>query len=230
MVLWRKALFFLLATERRIVWSLAVWFLSRKKGEFYSVLLREIFKKFRRVDIGMYSHGACFIPSSFPPHTTIGRYCSIARSARAFNREHPVNFISTHAFFFNARLSYCEKDQVAYTPLHIGHDVWIGDHAVILAAVKSIGTGAVIAAGAIVNKDVPPYALVIGNPARVVRYRFPPETIAKLLESRWWEMSIDEIKRHHFSEFTRPYEEAAAAGCESAAPADRGEGGLRNAG
>ncbi|MBN2106596.1 MAG: CatB-related O-acetyltransferase [Deltaproteobacteria bacterium] len=177
----------------------------------------------------MYTHGACFIPSSFPPYTTIGRYCSIARSARAYNREHPVNFISTHAFFFNARLSYCGKDLVAYTPLHIGHDVWIGDHAVILSTVKSIGTGAVIAAGAIVTKDVPPYALVLGNPARVVRYRFPAETIGKLLESKWWEMSIDEIKKHHFRQFTRPYEEIAATGGGAMAPAGCAEGACRNA-
>jgi virginiamycin A acetyltransferase len=209
MELLKKALFSLLSTDRKILWTITVWFLSRHQGEFYSLLLREIFKKFRQIDVGLYTHGGCFIPWAFPRYTTIGRYCSIARSARAYNREHPINFMSTHAFFFNANLSYCEKDRVHYTPLDIGHDVWIGDNAIILATVKSIGTGAVIAAGAIVNKDVPPYALVLGNPARVVRFRFSPETIARLLESRWWDMPIQEIKKNHFEKFTRPAEDSA---------------------
>jgi acetyltransferase-like isoleucine patch superfamily enzyme len=209
MALMKKVLFFLLSFDRKIIWNITVWFLRRKHGEFYSLFLREIFKKYRKIDIGLYTHGGCFKQWAFPRHTTIGRYCSIARSARAYNRDHPVNFMSTHAFFFNANLKYCEKDLVQYIPLEIGHDVWIGDNAIILSTVKSIGTGAVIAAGSLVNKDVPPYALVLGNPARVVRYRFSPETIAKLLESKWWEMPIEEIKKNHFEKFIRPYDDAA---------------------
>ena len=63
-----------------------------------------------------------------------------------------------------------------------------------MPSVKKIGTGAVIGAGAVVNKNIPPYGIVVGNPARPVRYRFAPKMIEKLLESRWWEKSITELK------------------------------------
>ena len=79
------------------------------------------------------------------------------------------------------------------TELTIGNDVWIGHNAIILSGVSSIGDGAVIGAGAVLYKDVPPYAVVLGNPARVVRYRFSAEKIEELLESKWWEKSIDEL-------------------------------------
>lgn len=203
----KKIVFLLLSTELRTIKSCVVWFLSRKEGEFYSLLLREIFKEFEGIEIGLYTHGACFTLDAFPRHTKIGRYCSLARGSRAFNVDHPLHFKSTHAFFFNASLGYCEQNKIPDIPLEIGHDVWIGSNAVILPAVKSIGTGAVIAAGSIVNKDIPPYAVVTGNPARVVRYRFSPDTIQKLLESQWWEMPIEEIKQKHFIEFTRSYED-----------------------
>jgi virginiamycin A acetyltransferase len=200
-------LFSLLATRLRPIWSCVVWYLSRREGEFYSLLLREIFKKFHAIDVGLYTHGACFKLDAFPRDTKIGRYCSLARTARAFNVDHPLHFKSTHAFFFNSFLGYCEKDTVEAIPLEIGHDVWLGSNVVILPTVKSIGTGAVIAAGSIVNKDVPPYAVVVGNPARIVRYRFLPDTIKKLLDSKWWEMPIEEIKKEHFDEYTQPYED-----------------------
>jgi len=71
----------------------------------------------------------------------------------------------------------------------IGHDVWIGANAVIMRGVK-IGNGAVIAAGAIVNKDVEPYSIVGGVPARHLKYRFDKETIERLLKSEWWNLDI----------------------------------------
>lgn len=203
----KKILFLLFSTNLRIVRTIVLWALSRNNGQFYSLMLREIFKEIYGVDVGLYTHGACFTPHAFSPYTKIGRYCSIAESARAFNRNHPVDFISSHAFFFNPSLSYCEKDLIEYIPLEIGHDVWIGNNATILSAVRTIGTGAVIGAGAVVNKDVPPYAIVLGNPARIVRYRFSADTMAKLLESQWWKMSIEEIKQKHFTKFIQPYEE-----------------------
>ena len=91
------------------------------------------------------------------------------------------------------------------TPVKVGNDVWIGEYAVILAHVTEIGDGAVIGAGAIVNKNVPPYAVVVGNPARIVRYRFPKEIVDQLLASRWWEKDIEELKPT-ISEFQQPYE------------------------
>ena len=174
-------------------------------GEWYSKTLRKIFKEHRGVDIGMYSAGGCFHEFQFDRHTTIGRYCSIARTAYAFNRNHPMEYKSTHAFFFNPILKHTKKDIVEYIPLKIGNDVWIGHNAIIMPHVREIGDGAVVAAGAVVNKDVPPYAVVVGNPSRVVRYRFSEEAIKKLLEEKWWEKSM-EVLEINFDEYTGPYE------------------------
>ena len=176
-----------------------------EKGELYSGTLRRIFNDYHHIKIGLYTHGGCFELGNFYPYTTIGRYCSIARSAIAMNRNHPLNFKSTHAIFCISELKYCEKDLVEYIPLEIGNDVWIGNRAIIMPHVRYIGDGAVIAAGAVVNKDIPPYSVVVGNPARIVRYRFSKETIEKLLASRWWEKSMEEIKPV-IGEFQKPYE------------------------
>lgn len=177
-----------------------------EKGHFYSRTLRRIFKDYHGVEIGMYSHGECFTPFSIDPHTTIGRYCSIARDVRVLNHNHPLEFKSTHAFFFNNRLGFTKEWLVEFTPLEIGHDVWFGNGAIVMPGVTSIGTGSVIGAGAVVNKNIPPYAVVLGNPGRVVKYRFTPEKIQELIDSKWWEKDIDELD---ISEFTHSLESQA---------------------
>ncbi|HDZ57061.1 MAG TPA: CatB-related O-acetyltransferase [Pseudomonas xinjiangensis] len=115
---------------------------------------------------------------------TIGRFCSIG-SGVVIGQEaslHPLDWVSTHPFQYTATpLSYDSGKE----PVIVGHDVWIGREALIFDGIN-IGTGAVIAARAVVTKDVPPYAIVAGIPARVVRFRHNPETIAGLLSSRWW--------------------------------------------
>lgn len=172
-------------------------------GEIYSNSLRRIFKDYHEVEIGLYTHGGCFVPFQVDRFTTIGRYCAIASPIRIMNRNHPLSFPSIHAFFFNPILAYCEKSPVEYIPIKIGNDVWIGHNAIILPNVTEIGNGAVIGAGSVVNKNVPPYAVMTGNPARIVRYRFSEELINKLLASRWWEKSIDEL-RPQIHEFMKP--------------------------
>jgi acetyltransferase-like isoleucine patch superfamily enzyme len=162
-------------------------------GEMYSQTLRRIFRVYHQVDIGLYTHGGCLQPGMVSPLTTIGRYCSIASGVRILNRDHPVDFKSTHALFFNPQLGFCKEELVPYMPKVIGSDVWIWAGAVILPSATNIGHGAVIAANALVNKDVPPYAVVVGNPARVVRFRFSQEVIDHLLESKWWERDIDQL-------------------------------------
>lgn len=176
-----------------------------ERGEFYSVTLRKIFKEYHGVEVGMYTHGNCFRLGAFDPFTTVGRYCSIAKGVMVFNRNHPQDHKSTHAFFFNSKLGFCDEDKIPYKPLQIGNDVWIGDSAKILAEVKNIGDGAVIGAGAVLNRNVPPYSVVFGNPARVIGYRFEKTTIERLLESKWWEKKIEEIVPD-ISEYQQPYE------------------------
>jgi len=89
--------------------------------------------------------------------------------------------------------------------LLVGNDVFIGHNAIVLPTAKEIGDGAFVGAGSVVKSPVPPYAVVMGNPARVVRYRFSEPTIKELCESRWWTKSLGEL-RGSFGEFQVPLE------------------------
>ena len=178
---------------KKMIRNLAV---KLEKGEMYSQTLRSIFRDYHDVEVGLYTHGGCFVPFQVDRHTIIGRYCSIARNVRIVNRNHPLEFKSMHAMFCIASFKLCKEDLVHHIPLQIGNDVWIGHNAIVMPNVNEIGDGAVIAAGAVINKNVPPYAVVVGNPGRVVRFRFSKELIDKLLAERWWDKSIEELKPH----------------------------------
>jgi virginiamycin A acetyltransferase len=116
----------------------------------------------------------------------VGRYTSIASGVRVVNENHPMVGISTHPLFY---LGTSHRHE-----LLIGSDVWIGFNAIILPGCRSIGDGAVVGAGSVVTKDIPPYAVVAGVPAKVLRYRFEPDVAALLHESRWWELPIDDLR------------------------------------
>ena len=162
-------------------------------GEFYSLTLREIYKRYYNIEIGMYSAGGCFDLFMVDPNTKIGRYCSIAKGVRVINHNHPLSFKSTSALFFNPSFGLCSDWLIDFNPLLIHDDVWIGAAAIIMPGVNEIGTGAVIGAGTVVNKDVPPYAVVLGNPGRIVKYRFPKDISDTLLKDKWWEKNVDEL-------------------------------------
>ena len=121
----------------------------------------------------------------------IGRYCSFGQNVilGLYRRSHPLDWVSTSSAVYEA-----------HTPppmmVDIGHDVWIGQGAVIMSGVR-IGNGAVIGCNAVVIKDVDPYQIVAGNPAKPVRYRFEKEIITALNESEWWEYPLDDLKQCH---------------------------------
>ncbi|MEO6596411.1 MAG: CatB-related O-acetyltransferase, partial [Planctomycetota bacterium] len=170
------------------------WLLYKiEGGALFSITLRRIFRRQFEVDVGLYTHGGWFLPFHLDKKTTVGRYCSIADTARTVTHNHPMTTTSTCGVFFHPDMGFVRENPVVSKPLEIGSDVWIGHHAVVLPHVRSIGHGAVIGAGAIVSRDVPPYALVMGNPGRVIGYRFGAERIAELLASRWWERALDEL-------------------------------------
>ncbi|MBB6610341.1 antibiotic acetyltransferase [Pontibacter sp. Tf4] len=124
----------------------------------------------------------------------VGRFCSIARHVTIQEASHYTNRLSTS--FINSKLFKNNiKDYHSEGSVIIGNDVWIGTHAVILTGV-TIGDGAIIGANSLVNKDVPPYAIVGGSPAKVISYRFEPEIIDELLNLKWWEWHIDKIKEN----------------------------------
>ena len=134
-----------------------------------------------------------------PNVESIGRYCSIAHDVVFGHPEHLVDLMTTSTFPYQAdflghlmpgldRSGFTARDPgVAWKrrPIRIGNDVWIGAHAYLKAGIR-IGDGAVIGARAVVTKDVPPFAIVVGNPGRIIRHRFPPEIVERLLRLGWW--------------------------------------------
>lgn len=172
-------------------------------GGFYSWTARRIMEERYRVSVGAYSYGACFVPCAFPPGVTIGRYVSIAQGVEALLRNHPMDRLSTHPFFFNRRLGFLKEDNIPSGTLEIGHDAWIGQRTMITSGCRRIGIGAIVGAGAIVTRDVPDFAIAVGCPAKVVKYRYPEELRAEVLASRWWERSLDECIAE-FSLFVKP--------------------------
>lgn len=128
----------------------------------------------------------------------IGKYCSLAPNIQFIaGGIHPTDWISTFPFRAKYNLPGKYEDGMPYSKgiIEIGNDVWIGTSAIILSGVK-IGHGAVVAAGSIVTKSVPPYAIVGGNPAKIIKYRLSEEKIEELLEMKWWDWSEEEIKKN----------------------------------
>lgn len=174
-------------------------------GELYSRTIRRIFRDYHGVDVGLYTAGAPFIVHALPQGTCVGRFSSVFWTVRGFVANHPMNLRSTHALFYNPALRLVETDVISRGTLAIGNDVWIGHNAIILPSVRTIGDGAVIGAGSVVHDNVPPYAVVVGHPARVVRFRFSRERIAALLEERWWEQPLAQLAKR-LTEFREPLE------------------------
>lgn len=136
----------------------------------------------RGCSIGSYVHIG---PNSIINNTTIGAYTSIAPHVQIGGMEHPYWEPSTSTY-----LSTGAKREHTI----IGNDVWIGAAAIVKAGVK-IGDGAVIGANSFVNKDVPPFAIVVGTPAKLLKFRFDEKTIEELESSHYWEMKPNEAKK-----------------------------------
>lgn len=158
-----------------------------------SLTWRDILRRHHGVEVGRYSYGDILRPGCLPPGTRVGAYCSVGAGLIVRRRDHPVDRPILHPFFYNKALGLLEKDTipaVEANPLSVGHDVWIGDRVTILGGCRSIGNGAVVAAGAVVTRDVAPYTVVAGVPARSLRPRFDAGRIAEIEASRWWEHDI----------------------------------------
>lgn len=124
---------------------------------------------------------------------SIGNFVSIARNVSIQEYNHFMDRCTT--YFINEHLfdqDWKEHDIDSAGPITIGNDVWIGAHSVVLSGV-TIGDGAVVGANSVVNRDIPPYAIVAGCPAKFIRYRFESEIIDKLLEIQWWNWSRERI-------------------------------------
>ena len=159
-----------------------------------------------RGELGKYS----YIGNNCVIRGKIGSFCSISHNVNFITGAHPTRyFVSTHPAFYSTSkqcgISFVDKQMFNEEPkiegslfsIEVGNDVLIGDGATLIGPIK-IGDGAIIGAHAVVTKDVEPYSVVVGSPARVVRKRFDEETIKCLIETKWWNWS--EEKLHSFAD------------------------------
>jgi acetyltransferase-like isoleucine patch superfamily enzyme len=135
----------------------------------------------------------------------IGSFCSISNNVTIGGGMHPLNWVSTSPVFYEGRDSVKAKFSTHQRDFPkmvlIGNDVWIGKSVIIKQGVK-IGHGAVVGMGSIVTKDIEPYTIVGGNPAKVIRKRFPDDIVKALLEIEWWNLSDADLKKYaiHFKD------------------------------
>jgi acetyltransferase-like isoleucine patch superfamily enzyme len=157
-----------------------------------------------RSELGRYFGLGCF---SFVNNSLIGRYCTFGARISVGAFSHPTNWLSIHEFQYrdtsNIYGDSILEGGVNIAPKNaqtqIGNDVWIGDNACVRAGTK-IEDGVIVGMGAVVTADVPPYAIVGGSPARVLRYRFDKAVITALLELKWWELEMNDLKNVDFSD------------------------------
>lgn len=123
--------------------------------------------------------------------SVIGKFCCIGRNVVIGPNQHPQNFLSTHTFQYgNEYNNFNVIDFKSQIPTIIGNDVWIGTNVILMGGI-TVGDGSIIGAGAVVTRNVEPYSIVVGVPAKIIKYRFSKDIIDKLLELKWWD--IEEI-------------------------------------
>lgn len=141
---------------------------------------------------------------SYLKNATIGKFTSIASEVKIGLGMHPVDLVSTHPLFYAPKKEWSIAPSIdvpfeEYKEVLIGNDVWIGTRVIIMDGLK-IGNGAIIAAGSVVTKDVPDFAIVGGVPAKILKYRFAPDVIVKVSKSEWWNWDDNE-KSKYLSKF-----------------------------
>ncbi len=147
---------------------------------------------------------------------TIGKFCSGAWGITVGASAHPLDRATTHTFPWRSQDGeFVKNEDLTAEPVRVGHDVWIGCDCVILSGV-TIGNSAVIAAGAVVTHDVPAYAVVMGAPARVVRFRYDDAVRKRMSSLSWWDWPRD-VLRQHVELFKAPLTDAVIAALEDLA-------------
>jgi virginiamycin A acetyltransferase len=144
------------------------------------------------------AHLAPYLYPSSPERLTLGRFCQIANGVTFItaSANHRYDGITSYPFAIFAGPREGRASMPGPGPdTEVGHDVWIGANATILPGAR-IGSGAIIGAGSVVAGEVPPYAIVAGNPARILRHRFDTDTIARILGVAWWHWPVDRILAH----------------------------------
>lgn len=163
-----------------------------------------------RINVGQFSYASNFSAQQDWAHTlapylypfsreklVIGRFCQFAHGVLFItsSANHPMSGFSTYPFRIFDPATMGDYLGLPYSDTVVENDVWIGHEAVIMPGV-TLGSGAIIAARAVVTKDVPAYSIVGGNPARVLKYRFDDVTVAELLAIKWWDWPVEKIQQH----------------------------------
>lgn len=152
----------------------------------------------------------------FSPNVIIGRYCSISHFVNIGATNHHMEYLYTGVIDNIYKNDKNAENECKQNYTIIGCDVWIGVNVSILSGVK-IGHGACIGAGSIVTKDIPPYAVAVGNPAKVIKYRFSDKIIEQLLELKWWELEPEIIKNIPYKDINKSIEYLKRIKCEQEA-------------
>ena len=192
---------------RRIGMRVLLWILGNEEQSRTCELNRVLYERsadgrrlarfsHTQVEVGEYTYGLqreCFVAYHPDDRVQIGNYCSIGDGVRFVFGEHRTDRVTTfplRAVCFN---EVPHADALSKGNIVVGHDVWISAGAMILSGLK-IGNGAIIAAGAVVTKDVPPYAIVGGVPARLIRMRLSEAQVAALEKIQWWNWPIEKVR------------------------------------
>lgn len=151
---------------------------------------------YRNVEVGKYTYGALQVLNyNENVKLKIGNFCSIGGNVLfLLSAEHKIDSISTYPFKVRC-LHETDNEAISKGDIIVDDDVWIGQNAIILSGVH-IGKGAVVAAGAVVTKNVPPYAIVGGNPAQIIKYRFSEDIVAELLKVDYSKLTKEMIRNH----------------------------------
>lgn len=171
---------------------------SYKKYGRLDSLGRYFFDTYTGIPVGKYTYGYQYLNNN--NIESIGAFCSIAEGQLVIPNDHRMDWITTSPIASLKQFSFTNKDYMSEyisdedRKVVIGNDVWIGARCIIFEGI-TIGDGAVIAAGSIIRKDVPPYA-VVGGVDKILKYRFDKDTVNKLLQIQWWNWDDEKIRRN----------------------------------
>lgn len=150
-------------------------------------------------DIGRYTS---FNKNCYVSRSTVGSFCSFGARVSIGPFNHPTDWLSIHEFQYKRRsfdwipeyknMQRLDRDDIKIPRTNIGHDVWAGHNVIVMAGVR-VGNGSILAAGSVVTKDVPPYAIVAGVPAKVIKYRFSKTIIERFLKIKWWQFELEDL-------------------------------------